>query len=323
MVLCVMFRSFRSRSSCRRSVSSLDVIFARGDHSNTSIRKFATRAVYFRGDHSNKLIGKFAARTINLGTTATATATASATAIPVSSNIGLLGNHPYGLREYFLMPVSDDDAGDGCNFVKKDEKHFRERSIGSLRASGSVIFGARINKRLLTLSPSTTEEIPSLNAKNHLLALLDAALEDAVINGEQPQALGTLNGLCDWVTRSIESSRMKGDDNNRSVDDNQHQHYSHVIQNLRDTDSFSYEAICAIATGIPRKGHSVVGAGTYRDGKIGWAALAKEYVERGFSNEAELYKSRGAQLVEIEHLAETQNAYLKTAGGAMSRFFFL
>jgi hypothetical protein len=123
------------------------------------------------------------------------------------------------------------------------------------------------------------------------------------------------------------------------------------------------EAITAIATGKPRKGHSIIGAGTYRDGMIGWMALSREYallsssssssnatlktaaidyivdddytnttanptfsseeVKGGGSREISLYKSRNGEVTKIEHLACTTPEYLIEAGGAMARIFFV
>ena len=123
------------------------------------------------------------------------------------------------------------------------------------------------------------------------------------------------------------------------------------------------EAITAIATGKPRKGHSIIGAGTYRDGMIGWMALSREYAllssssssssnatlttaaidyivdddytnttanptfssgeVKGGSREISLYKSRNGEVTKIEHLACTTPEYLIEAGGAMARIFFV
>jgi hypothetical protein len=122
------------------------------------------------------------------------------------------------------------------------------------------------------------------------------------------------------------------------------------------------EAITAIATGKPRKGHSIIGAGTYRDGMIGWMALSREYAllsssssssnvalttaaidyivdddytnttanptfsseeVKGGSREISLYKSRNGEVTKIEHLACTTPEYLAMAGGAMARIFFV
>jgi hypothetical protein len=136
--------------------------------------------------------------------------------------------------------------------------------------------------------------------------LIPVALEDCAKEGEQPQAIASLAGLCDYVQECLENH-----------------HNSRVLEALQATDRKGLEAVQAIATGVPREGHSVVGIGTYRDGEMGWKAIAKEFVELKRSPEVELYKKHGAQLVAIEHLADKNPDYLKTAGGAMARMFFL
>jgi hypothetical protein len=71
----------------------------------------------------------------------------------------------------------------------------------------------------------------------------------------------------------------------------------------------------------------VVGAGTYRDGKDAWIALAWEYCQlasnRKGLEEVQLYRSRDGEVTTIEHLAHTEPEYLKEAGGAMARMFFV
>ncbi|KAL3788696.1 hypothetical protein ACHAW5_010559 [Stephanodiscus triporus] len=122
------------------------------------------------------------------------------------------------------------------------------------------------------------------------------------------------------------------------------------------------EAVRSIATGRPRPGRTVLGAGTYRDGMAGWTALALEYarlattaaasssstydddaddagVDSAASDESSsrragwgrprgplevaLYASRGGEVTKIEHLAHTTPEYLSEAGGAMARMFFV
>ena len=80
--------------------------------------------------------------------------------------------------------------------------------------------------------------------------------------------------------------------------------------------------VTAIATGIPREGHRVVGQGTFRDGEAGWEALAEEFINKELAEEVELYRAREGTVVGIEHLADTNPQYLKSAGGAMARLFF-
>ena len=99
--------------------------------------------------------------------------------------------------------------------------------------------------------------------------------------------------------------------------------HSTATRQLKKEDVTAWEAVQAIATGIPRKGHSVIGVGTFRDGEKGWKALAREFVDRKLAEEVALYQKFGGQIVGIEHLADKNPSYLKSAGGAMARVFFL
>ena len=98
---------------------------------------------------------------------------------------------------------------------------------------------------------------------------------------------------------------------------------THLLERLHHHDPAGLEAVRAIVTGIPREGHSVVGQGTYRDAEQAWKAFASEYVELGLASEASLYKEHGGKLVSIEHMADQNPVYLKSAGGAMARMFFV
>ena len=148
--------------------------------------------------------------------------------------------------------------------------------------------------------------------------LVIAAIEEseAIEPGQQIQAVANLKGLSDWVARCFEN-KCQG---------------SEVLMRLAkatgesDIDSkdlISLEAVRAIATGIPRPGHSVVGQGTFRDGQEAWEELAKEYISLGFSKETNLYEKLEGKLVSIEHLADRSAENMKSAGGAIARLFFV
>jgi len=192
---------------------------------------------------------------------------------------------PYGAREYALVP-----ADIPLELAKKDSK----LKLASIYANKNIIFGAKV----ITKSIGSMEEV--------CCGLVDAALEDASSQGEQPQGIATLHGLCDWVVRGVNDEED-----------------IRVLETLQAKDPQTYEAVVAIATGVPRESHTVVGMGTFRDGQYGWGELAKEFVNRKLGDEVRLYESKGGELVAIEHLADHSEAYIKSAGGAMARFFFL
>lgn len=208
-----------------------------------------------------------------------------------------LGDFPYGSREYQLVLQRADTEAT----KEGSESESNIQPLASLRAHRNIVFGAQFFGE--TAGIKTLDEV--------CLPLLDAALEDAADQGEQPQAIAALHGLCDYVTECLEEEEEEG--------------ISEALQKLKtemDDDLLSYHAVKAIATGIPREGHSVVGQGTYRDGEAGWEALAQEFINKELAEEVELYRARSGTVVTIEHLADTNPQYLKSAGGAMVRLFF-
>lgn len=195
-----------------------------------------------------------------------------------NTTVRCLGDLPYGSRQYRLIQSSDGTC------------------LASLRAHRNVLFAA-------TLEDGGVETSSAL--KDLCRPLVRAALEDASAQGEQPQALATLHGLCSWV-----SSCLNGKD------------VSEALRRLQEAqDLVALEAVQAIATGEPRPGHSVVGLGTFRDGHDAWQALAREFAPQ--AQEVDLYRCEGAEVVGIEQLTHTREEYLKSAGGAMARLFFL
>jgi hypothetical protein len=206
------------------------------------------------------------------------------------------GDAGHGSREYLLLPpdVTPEDVADPT--LKKP--------AGGLLAHRNILFGAR----------SFHSEHYSLSQV--CLPLMEVAMKDAGENGEQTQAIASLAGLSEWVRSCLD------DENN--ISDTTSSNSSHELARLQTSDDpTAYEAVRAIATGIPRPGHSVVGMGTYRDGEEGWKALAREFVELELCEEANLYQQRGGKIVAIEHMADKNPDYLQSAGGAMARLFFL
>lgn len=150
------------------------------------------------------------------------------------------------------------------------------------------------------------------------LPLVRAAIEEseAIEKGQQPQAVANLKGLSEWVAGCFENN-LEGSQTLKLLE-------QECGENDGDSSgSVSLEAARAIATGVPRPGHSVVGQGTFRDGQEVWMELAQEYIGLDLSEEVNLYKKQGGKLVNIEHLADQSPNNMKSAGGAMARLFFL
>lgn len=261
------------------------------------------------------------------------------------------GDNAYGIRRYLLLPRNDDDDEDPTK---------KPTIIASINANKNILFGAQLH----TKQVNGTDEVYIADYFAACEPLLDLAKEDASINGQQVQALATLKGLCSWVKgcldRDGEGSEVltallhgeqpnllqgnesegqevsKGANNeNPCARQKIKSHSAKIILNNESDRILALDAVRAIATGIPRPGHSVVGAGTYRDGKDGWTSLAWEYSNLAtvpFNSsstgvtgleEVSLYKSRDGEVASIEHLASVEAEYLKVAGGAMARMFFV
>lgn len=203
---------------------------------------------------------------------------------------GDIGNGS-GSREYLLLPP---------HRTIKDAMEDKSLKAASLMAHRNIIFGARV----FVPHDNHLQQPYSLRS-GICLPLVDRAVQDAGENGEQPQAIASLAGLCSWVTKCLETGE------------------SAELETLRSTDAISFDAVQSIATGIPKPGNPGIGIGTYRDAEAGWKKLATEFVNLGLSDEAALYRERGARLVAIEHLADKNPRYLASAGGAMARLFFL
>jgi hypothetical protein len=253
------------------------------------------------------------------------------------------GDDAYGVRRYLLLPRTDGDEST------------KPTPIASLNANKHILFGATLH-----INPNSSD-VPKFQSA--LGPLLDVAKEDASVNGQQPQALATLNGMCSWVKQCLDEDgegsdvitklihggqpNLLHDNTNNGVEEvtstsntNTSEEKIKRMSNQRIKDQSAklilnkeadrillLDAVRAIATGVPRPGHSVVGAGTYRDGKDAWIALAWEYCQlasnRKGLEEVQLYRSRDGEVTTIEHLAHTEPEYLKEAGGAMARMFFV
>lgn len=224
----------------------------------------------------------------------------------------------YGSREYMLLPstipVDDLDAND-----PEVSALIRKYRIASLRANRNVLFGATCFASIGGSGGGEDSKSSSENLVKACTPLVNTALNDAGSNGEQPQALASLDGLCAWVECCL-ANNGKGSKELESI--------VNQMDGGSEDAKVLFEACKAIATGKPRPGHRVLGAGTYRDGHSLWEKLAQEYAEGGggpdmMASEVELYRANGMEIVAVEHLADTSAEYLKSAGGAMVRLFYV
>ena len=262
------------------------------------------------------------------------------------------GDHPYGTREYLLVQRKsqfDETSNDNPNIARSSQDSRQKGTttptieslptelvvLATLHANNNVVFGASRNANMfLDAVPSILDLCP---------ILLHTALSDCSKEGEQPHALATLHGLSAWVRQclNVEMSTVQSSVIQALHEQIQNPTCSSSDNFLKTTNLIGrrpnvvdarqqLECITAIATNVPRPGHSVVGQKTHADGALAWEALCREFAVLDnndrtieLSEECLLYRrfSESCELVEIELLADTSPAYLLSAGGAMARFF--
>jgi len=127
-----------------------------------------------------------------------------------------------------------------------------------------------------------------------VLGILLSEAMDGIKGGATSVGVEQLDGLYKWISNNA------------------------LLEELRE-DEKGYGAVEAIATDTPRAGHSVVGFGTFRDGKEGWEKLARDFAVKELNTETKLFGSKGI-LNTIEHLADDSPEYIKSAGGAIATY---
>lgn len=217
-----------------------------------------------------------------------------------------------------------------------DDFHPQPNILASMHVKRNIIFGTRIHDREylqikgrkdIILEQGEEEDTydGNDNYRNYhnfgfvklCKPLLKACLDQAGVEGDQPQGLAALSGL---------SARVKYLIDNPSG--------SNIMENFikqasSDNDKkIIFEATTAIATQTPRQGHETVGLGTYLDARPLWTALAKEYAlsrkgEMIKQGEPQLFSASGAVFVGIEYIGDENPNYWIDAGGSMARFFFV
>jgi hypothetical protein len=150
------------------------------------------------------------------------------------------------------------------------------------------------------------------------LPLLQRALQEASSEGDQPQGLASLHGLCHYVQECIlypSKSRTM---------------LSLIQESEKNAEGkIILQAVQSVATNTPRESKTEIGWGTYTDARPGWTRLAKEYgslsdTEMTTIGESQLFQKVGGVLINIEYIGKEENPeYWKDAGGSMARFFFL
>ena len=213
---------------------------------------------------------------------------------------------PAGVPDAALM------AGEGAD--AEVAALLRGARIASVRAHRNVLFGAR------SFAYGNSGSGSSAGLVRLCRPLVRAALDDAWSQGEQPQAVAELGGLCAFVARCLDL----GGEGSAALTEAMRRREAGGAGS--EEAGIMLGAVRAIATGVPRPGQRVLGAGTYATGRPLWEGVAREYAMGAGGTdgaaEAALYRAAGGEVVGVDHLADTSEPYLRTAGGAMARIIF-
>ena len=237
-------------------------------------------------------------------------------------------------RETTIHTLGDKNNYDAVKQLRlvelPDESNPKPNLLASIHVKRNIIFGTRVYD-MDYLRMKGDEEInkyenneihdDAINYHNYGFVkmckpLLKECLDQAGIEGDQPQGLAALHGLSAYIRYLIENPS-----------------HSKVMEQLitseKQNDQITFDAISCVAFQRPRDGHDTLGLGTYLDARNGWTELSKEYALKRAGNnmikqgEAQLFQSHGAVLVGIEYIGEENPNYWIDSGGAMARFIFL
>ncbi|KAJ1454564.1 hypothetical protein M885DRAFT_521457 [Pelagophyceae sp. CCMP2097] len=122
-----------------------------------------------------------------------------------------------------------------------------------------------------------------------------AAEEMKEFGAKDVSAVSLLPGLCDWVQ---------------------------VAEAWQRFPPPGRDAVEAVAKRRPRPGHSVLGAGTFKDAEAAWKTLALGYAECTTEGEALMYRSAGARLIGVNYMHETSEEALNASAGTTAIYAF-
>mmetsp|Transcript_18116 Transcript_18116/g.22178 ORF Transcript_18116/g.22178 Transcript_18116/m.22178 type:complete len:157 (-) Transcript_18116:162-632(-) len=142
--------------------------------------------------------------------------------------------------------------------------------------------------------------------------LVQSALPICEENGDQVEAIAALYGLCDWVRLCLDGKE-----------------HSLEMERMKSTKPEMFESVKDMMDEILRcSDHQGQVAESsmdiYKNAKKGWKKLANEFAHIDQeAKEVALYRSCGAEIAVVLHLADTSPQYMKSSGGAMVKMYFI
>lgn len=170
--------------------------------------------------------------------------------------------------------------------------------VSSVEGTAVVILRAALLQGATGLLIGTQCD-PALCISNAGLPLVNAARDELMDRGaDRVLAVAPLTGLCAWV---VENEMWTKLDRQRD-----------------DFDEEQIGAVEAVAKGLPRPGHSVLGHGTFKAARPAFEDLAAAYVAHCVSNpdtEVAMFASAGAEVMGINWMQATDPDALKDCAG--------
>ena len=140
---------------------------------------------------------------------------------------------------------------------------------------------------------------PALSLSSIGVPLVRAARNELKVRGcERVMAVAPLSGLCEWVASTSAWERLD--------------------RAAADFAEEQPDAVEAVAKGVPRAGHSVLGVGTYKAARPAFERLAMEYATRMLDDpdaEAAMYGSNGGALTGVNWMHATDEDALRDCAG--------
>lgn len=147
---------------------------------------------------------------------------------------------------------------------------------------------------------------PALSLSVVGVPLIRAARNELKLRGcDRVVGVAPLTGLCEWV-RAEEA-------------------WTKLDSTAATFDADQPGAVEAVAKGLPRPGHSVLGVGTYKAARPAFELLAMQYAQHSLAdpdNEAAMYAASSAQIANVNWMHATdQEAMLDCAGCTVTMRF--
>ena len=168
-------------------------------------------------------------------------------------------------------------------------------------------------QRGLVVNVSCDPALPLVTAGGALVTEVLARLRSE--GCDELSGIARLDGLCEWVVAEESWKKLLEGGGNHGEGGSVNGFHEEMA-----------EAVEAVAKGVPRKGHSVLGQGTFAAARPAWEELALEFARSHQDADSEATCLRdfvaGAQLAGVNWMHDSSPEAIKAAGGCTAAFAF-